>query len=131
MEIVIFVSIVAAVVLGVMWVSGRSKKEPDRAQQRMHQLKKARKELLETPANYTLSRPDQLWHTRRRGATMGVNRTNAFVARSLGQDPEYDGYSRRDRHHVHDRHAHIKTETHVDEPRMASVEYKKEGGATR
>lgn len=136
MEIVIFVSLVGAIVIGTLWASGRSKKRPTPAQLRQEKLKKARKELLETPANYTLSRPDQPWHTRRRGATMGVNRTNAFVARSLGQDPEYDGYSRRDRHHVLDRNAHIKTEAHVktdtrtEEPRMASIEYK-ESGASR
>jgi hypothetical protein len=130
MEIVIFVSLVALVVIGLIWANSRSEKRPDAAQQRREQLRKARKELLETPANYTLSRPDQVWHTRRHGATMGVTRTNAFVARSLGQDPEYDGYSRRDRHHLHDHHAHIKTEAHAaEEPRMGSVEYKESGAA--
>jgi len=135
MEIVIFVSVVGAIVIGTLWMHRQSNKRPDPAHQRREQLKKSRKELLETPANYTLSRPDQPWHTRRRGATMGVNRTNAFVARSLGQDPEYDGYSRRDRHHVLDRNAHIKTEAHVkaeapaEEPRMASIEYKETGAA--
>jgi hypothetical protein len=128
MEIVLFVSFIAVCAFVVILASSKSKKRANPSQERKERLKTARKDLLRTPVNYTLSRPDQSWHTRRNSATTGVTRTNAFVARSLGQDPEYDGYSRRDRHHVRDRTARVKTESHVEEPRMSSIEYKKSQG---
>lgn len=127
MEIVYFVSFVAGCAVIAVWVVVRSNKRRTPGHER---LKKAQKDLLHTPSQYTLSRPDQVWRTRRHSAdTLGVNRTNAFVARSLGQDPEYDGYSRRDRHHVRDRNAHIKAEPHVEEPSGSSVDYKKNRAA--
>jgi len=124
MEIVYFIAFIVVCAFVVMWATGKSKKATELAQQRKAKVKKSRAELLETPADYTLSRPDQLWFTRKTASALGVTRTNAFALRSQASEPEYDGYSRRDRHHLLDPNAAIKKETHVEEPRMSSVEYK-------
>lgn len=117
MEIIYFIVFIAACVFFVMWATHRSGRKPemDLATKRKLEAKKARAELLETPANYTLSRPDQSWHTKRHAPTTGVARTNAFALKSMATEPEYDGYSRRDRHHVKDVTAQVKKEGHVDE----------------
>ena len=59
-------------------------------------------------------------------ATEDVIATNRFVPKSVSAgEPEYDGFSRRDRHHVVVGTAHIKKEDHVDGPIMTPVPYKK------
>lgn len=129
MEIVLFISFIAVCAVVLMLASGKSRKDGNAAQKRKAIARKTRQDLLATPSEYTLSKAEKVWHTRRNSANVGVSRTNAFVARSLGQDPEYDGYSRRDRHHVRDRNAHIKTEAHTEEPQMTSIEYKESKAA--
>jgi hypothetical protein len=123
MELVYFIAFIVICALLVMWGTAKSKKETELAQQRKAKVKKSRAELLETPASYTLSRPDQLWFTRKTASTLGVAPTNLFAPRSEAPEPEYDGYSRRDRHHVADPNATIKPEAHVEEPVIRSVEY--------
>ena len=123
MEIVYFIAFIAACAFLVIWGTGKSKKETELAQKRRAKVKKSRAELLETPADYTLSRPDQLWFTRKSTAALGVTPTNLFAPKSEAPEPEYDGYSRRDRHHLTDPNATIKPEAHVDEPRIGSGDY--------
>lgn len=124
MEIVYFIAFIVACAFLVIWSAGKSKKETELAQKRKAKVKKSRAELLETPADYTLSRPDQLWFTRKSASALGVTPTNLFAPKSQAPEPEYDGYSRRDRHHVADPTATIKLESRVDEPRIGSGEYK-------
>jgi hypothetical protein len=107
-----------------MWSTGKSKKETELAQQRKAKVKKSRAELLETPADYTLSRPDQLWFTRKSASALGVTPTNLFAPKSQAPEPEYDGYSRRDRHHRADPNATIKQEPRGDESRSGGGKYK-------
>ena len=128
MEIVLFVSFVVVCAFLVMWAAGRSRNRRKPARKAKYQASQSQEQLLQTPSNYTLSRPEQVWQTRRQSATSGVTRTNSFVARSLGQDPEYDGYSRRDRHHVRDRNAkirEIREQREAREARLSSGEYKR------
>jgi hypothetical protein len=129
MEIIYFIAFVVVCACLVMWATSKSKKETELALQRQARAKKARAELLETPAEYTLARPDQLWFTRKSKADLGVTPTNLFAPRSVAPEPEYDGYSRRDRHHVKDGNAQIKKDAVVEEPRMGSVHYPGSGGA--
>lgn len=131
MELVYFIAFVAACAALVIWaVKHKDNKKLDLAHQRKLAEQKARAELLETPADYTLSHPDQPWHTRQHPATSGVVRTNAFAPRSEGAEPLYDGYSRRDRHHVRDLDARIKKEDHVDEATARAMAFR-EGHAAR
>lgn len=131
MELVYFIAFVVACAALVFWALQRKdNKKIDLAHQRKLAEHKARAELLETPADYTLSHAGQPWHTRRHPATSsGVVRTNAFAPRSEGTEPLYDGYSRRDRHHVQDCDARIKIEDHVDEATARAVSFR-QGHAT-
>ena len=129
MEIIYFIVFVVVCAGFVMWATSKSRKQTELALKRQARAKKVRAELLETPAEYTLARPDQLWFTRKSKAELGVTPTNLFAPRSVASDPEYDGYSRRDRHHVKDNNAHIKQDTAVEEPRMSSIHYPGSGGA--
>ena len=124
MEIVYFIAFIVVCAFVVMWATGKSKKATELAQQRKAKVKKSRAELFKTPADYTLSRPDQLRYTRKSESALGVTPTNLFAPKSQAPIPEYDGYSRRDRHHLLDPKAAIKKEGHVAEPRMSSVEFK-------
>ncbi|MCU0988886.1 MAG: hypothetical protein MUE63_04680 [Xanthomonadales bacterium] len=124
MEIVYFIAFIVACAFLVIWSTGKSKKETELAQKRKAKVKKSRAELLETPADYTLSRPDQLWFTRKSASALGVTPTNLFAPKSQAPEPEYDGYSRRDRHHVADPTATIKQDARVGEPGIGSGEYK-------
>jgi hypothetical protein len=134
MEIVYFVSFVVVCAFVAMWAVGRSRggRAKTRKVKGRAQGGSSREQLLHTPSDYKLSHPDQVWQSRRQSSTTGVSRTNSFVARSLGQDPEYDGYSRRDRHHVRDRNAKIREreireqrEAREREARAANVGYKR------
>ena len=114
MELFLFIVFVAACGLLLIRASKKSQQKVDVDHDRKEKEKQARAKLLETPATYTLARPDQPWHTRHKLANTGVERTNVFVPKSESAGPEYDGYSRRDRHHITDLDAHIKDEDHID-----------------
>ena len=102
MEWLLFVVFVAACALLLFKATRQSKKKVDLEHERKLKERKARAQLLETPAVYTLARPDQPWHTRRQPATTGVSRPEPLKPRFESNDPQYDGYSRRDRHHIAD-----------------------------
>ncbi|MGD2129801.1 MAG: hypothetical protein PVJ33_17450 [Lysobacterales bacterium] len=52
--------------------------------------------------------------------------TNRYAPRSLSAgEAEYDGYSRRDRHHVAAQKVHVKKEGHAEELSMTSMRFKR------
>lgn len=111
MEWFLFIVFVAACALLLFKATKQSKKRVDVEHERKLKERKARAQLLETPAVYTLSRPDQPWHTRRQPATSKGPRPEPIKARFESNDPHYDGYSRRDRHHIADVEVVIEDET--------------------
>lgn len=129
MEIIYFIAFIVVCAILVMWATDKSKKETELALRRQTKAKKERAELLETPAQYTLSQPDQLWFTRKSKADLGVTPTNLFAPKSQAPEPEYDGYSRRDRHHVTDNNAHIKKDPRSEQPRVGEAHYSGGGSA--
>jgi hypothetical protein len=105
MEIVIFLVFVGVCALVLVWSARKSKAETDLARRKKLQ----HSEKLGRPADNLLAHNRQLWEERRKKAAMGVSKTNAFVPKFESEGMvEYDGYSRRDRHHVRDRNAEIK-----------------------
>ena len=119
-----FVSLCAVIVIAATSSSKKKQKDQVRQQQKV-KARKAQTELLSTPANYLLSRPEDVWRSKRIKHVEDVSVTNRFVPRSKSAgEPEYDGYSRRDRHHVIVGTAHIKEADKVAEPSMSEVEYK-------
>ena len=110
MEIVIFMVFVGVCAFVLIWSARKSKAETDLARRQKTRQKLERSDKLVTPADNLLSHRQQVWQQRRKNDAMGVSKTNAFVPKFESDGTvEYDGYSRRDRHHVRDRRAEIKT----------------------
>ena len=124
MEIVIFFVFIAVCAFALVWASRKTKSETDLARKQRVRRNKERSDKLAAPSDNLLSHNDQVWQTRRHHATTGVERTDKFVPKSKSSGtPEYDGYSRRDRHHVHDRSAHIKEEQEQKELTMTAIKF--------
>jgi hypothetical protein len=118
MEVILFIVFVAVCAFLLHRATRKSKEEVDVNHERKLKERRARAEQLKTPAVYTLARPDQPWHTRRNPATAGRSQAETFGLLSESHDAEYDGYSRRDRHHVTGK-ARIKGEGHIDDAALA------------
>ncbi len=134
MATIYFILFVVVCALVVFWAMRKSQTETDLVRQRkIAQLKKSGAEKLETPRDNLLSHNNELWQSRRQRPTTGVSRTNQFVPKSeLRGEPEYDGYSRRDRHHVRERTAKVKQEGHIeDKHAMPSVKIDPKEHATQ
>lgn len=108
MEIVIFFMFVAACALALLWASRKTKAESDLARRKRAHRNRARSEKLTAKSEALMASDEGVWNTRRHHASTGVQRVNRFAPKSASGDiPEYDGYSRRDRHHVRDRNARV------------------------
>jgi len=126
MEIVYFISFVVLCALILKWAFGRSAKKAELAQKRNKLRRKQQSELLSTPTSYVLSRGDEVWRKKREKGAEDVIVTNRFVPKSTSAgEPEYDGYSRRDRHHVVVGTAYIKDEDHIEEAGAAERQQKR------
>lgn len=128
MEIIYFISFIVACSFLLMWATGKSKKRKNTKQglKRKPRVNKEQSDRLTAPSNYLLANRDDLWQKRREHAADDVIATNRFVPKSVSAgETEYDGFSRRDRHHVVVGTAHIKKEDHIDEPAIKSSDYEK------
>jgi hypothetical protein len=124
MEIVIFFVFIAVCAFALVWASRKTRAESDLARKQRAKRKKEYSEKLTVPSDNLLSHSDQVWQTRRHHASTGVERTDRFVPKSESSGtPEYDGYSRRDRHHVRERTAQIKEEHSEEELRMTAIKF--------
>jgi hypothetical protein len=109
MQIVIFFVFVAVCALALLWASRKTRAESELAQRKREQRNRDRAEKLVAPRDSLLSHNDAVWQSRRHHANTGVERVNQFTPKSSSSGvPEYDGYSRRDRHHVRDRNALVR-----------------------
>jgi hypothetical protein len=98
----------------LVWLSSRADNRNELSAAR-RQSKKKPDDKLYTPADNVLAHRNQLWRKRRRAALTDVTPTNRFTPKSESSgEPEYDGYSRRDRHHLTSDPTHIKDEGHAD-----------------
>ena len=123
METIIFFTFIAVCAIALVWASRKTKAESELARRKRIRRNKSRSEKLVAPRDTTLAHKDQVWQNRRQHATSGVAHTNLFVPKSVDSgSPEYDGYSRRDRHHVRERTAQVK-EDHPEEITMTAVKY--------
>lgn len=115
MEMIYFLVFIVVSLGLVMWLSRKSRDT--------HSLdrRKSRGSLsgngkLRQPADSRLTHRDEIWNAHRQKAMRDVSRTDRYIPRSQKSgEPEYDGYSRRDRHHVTSRAVHVKDEGHADE----------------
>jgi hypothetical protein len=132
MEIVYFIMFVAACAMLLLWAtrkSGRRRKDHALLREQAR-LKKQQADLLSTPSSYLLANRSEVWAKKRQNGAEDVIVTNRFVPKSVSAgEPEYDGFSRRDRHHVVVGTAYIKKEDHVDEAVKPAAGHK-EGSAS-
>jgi hypothetical protein len=120
METVYFIAIVFALAVLIAWLALSPKKKSisGRTQEKLT-ARRVYTDRLTTPPDYLLARKHEIWRKKREAAPQDVIATNHFAPKSVsGGQPEYDGYSRRDRAHVVVGTAYIKKEDHVDEPVM-------------
>lgn len=95
-----FILFVATCIAVVFWAVRQSRAKADLTRRRTA-ARMAQTGKLSTPAVNVFSDREEVWRTRQQAAVAGIERTNRFVPRSDGgAEPLYDGYSRRDRHHV-------------------------------
>jgi hypothetical protein len=101
MKIIVFLVFVAACAIALIWAASRSRAE--------RRAKRRREFKSYASSDSVLARKDEVWARRREQATTGVQDVSRFRPRSATAGaPEYDGYSRRDRHHVLQPDARIK-----------------------
>lgn len=134
MEIIYFIVFVAACAALLLWASSksgknRSRRAETRESRTRARVKKQQADLLSTPSSYLLANRGEVWRQKRQKAVEDVIVTNRFVPKSVSAgEPEYDGFSRRDRHHVVVGTAHIKKEAHIDEPASSGRKQNKSAG---
>ena len=115
MEVIYFLVFIAISLGLVLWLSRRTG-DAHRLDRKKSQGSLSQAGKLRQPVDSRLTHRDDLWNTHRREAQRDVSRTDRYVPRSdKSGEPEYDGYSRRDRHHVTPRHVHVKDEGHAEE----------------
>jgi hypothetical protein len=126
MEIVIFFLFVAACALALLWASRKTDAETDLARRKRKHRNESRAKKLTAASETLMSTKEEAWNTRRHHATMGVQRVNRFAPKSeSGGVPEYDGYSRRDRHHVRDRNARVREDSETEKHfTMTAIHYR-------
>lgn len=124
MDIIVFFAFIAVCAFALVWASRKTRSETQLANKARKKRNEAQSEKLKTPRDSLLAHNDQVWQSRRQHHTTGVENTNRFVPKSESAgSTEYDGFSRRDRHHVYDRRAQVKEE-HAEEFTMTAVEFK-------
>lgn len=134
METIYFLIFVGVCAFLVVWATNKSSRKADLAKKRKTgRTTAAQSDKLAHPLDNRLAHKEEIWEQRRKHATKGFTATQNFIPKSSGAEPEYDGYSRRDRHHLTNT-GHVKEETHEDrakEPSMSSVEFESGKHAAR
>lgn len=109
MEIIYFLVFIAVCFGVFIWVFRKSGGGKDLARPASDMHKEAF-EKLHTPADNALAHREQIWRNRCHSSATKVVKTNKYIPKSETlKEPEYDGYSRRDRHHVAADPVHAKT----------------------
>lgn len=106
METIWFLIFIGICAFLVVWASFRSKSKTDLAARRAKKL--------EHPVDNRLAHKEKIWDERRKAAAEGTAPKQSFALKSEGTEPEYDGYSRRDRHHLTSAE-HVKKEARIEE----------------
>lgn len=123
MEIVIFFVFIAVCAAALFWASRKTRAETDLATRNRAKRNTQRAEKLAAPRDSLLSHGDQIWQSRRQHASTGVIPTNPYTPKSESDGaPMYDGYSRRDRHHVHENKAKIHEAMDDEELTMTAIQ---------
>lgn len=113
METVIFLIFVGACAFIAVWVTRKSGKQKN--------LSRTPSEKLTPTTHDRLSRKEDIWEARRQFAEKNLSSVQRYVPKSAAAaEPEYDGYSRRDRHHLNTA-GQVKKESHIEDPKKFSA----------
>ena len=113
METIYFLVFIGVCAFAVVWATRRSKTGTDLGSRRTPTRNNLHSDKLLTPGNNRLAHKNELWEARRKHATKGINSRQQFIPKSeAAKEAQYDGYSRRDRHHVSPTEA-VKEEAHI------------------
>ena len=134
MNTIFFLIFIGACAVAVVWAARTSKAKTDLARKSKTASAKPTRAKLATPPDNRLAHSDQLWERRKKRASMGGGDQPNYVPRSEAPSaPLYDGYSRRDRHHLTPKGA-VKEEDHIEDRHgltMTSIKFKSSDPATR
>jgi len=114
METIYFLMFIGACAFAVVWVTRRSKRRTDLGSRRTSTRNNLHSDKLQTPVDNRLAHKNELWEARRQQATKGLRSRQQFIPKSeAAKEAQYDGYSRRDRHHVTPSEF-VKEEAHIE-----------------
>jgi hypothetical protein len=126
METIYFLMFIGVCAFAVVWVTRRSKSATNLSSKRKPALNNLSSDKLHTPAENRLSHKKELWEARRKHATKGFSSRKKFVPKfEAAKEAQYDGYSRRDRHHV-TASEQVKEEAHIEghgDLSMSSIDF--------
>jgi len=125
MESILFILVILAAVGGLYWLKHRSHNASSRSAppSMKHASHAGSTTQLSTPGNNLLASNHKVWKSRRKHAANIAVKGEDFKSNVwFEEEPEYDGYSRRDRRHLAP--AHIKDEQHADELAMTHIDFK-------
>ena len=114
METIYFLMFVGVCVVLAIWAMNKPGKKTNLASRTPTTWTGAKSDKLAPPLDSRLSHKEEIWALRRKHASEGIAAKQSFIPKSAGKAPEYDGYSRRDRHHL-TRSGHVKEEAHIDD----------------
>lgn len=129
MELVIFISVVSLCAIALVWLTTRPGKSRKQDHQSKKQTKEARANLLATPSEYLLSKPGEVWRTKREQSVATSRGAEHSATSAFSAEPGYDGYSRRDRHDFIVGTAQIRKKDLDEDVAVTPVEYKEDKAA--
>ena len=114
METIYFLVFIGVCAFAVVWATRRSKTGTDLGSRRAPTHNNLHSDKLQVPANNRLAHKKELWEARCKHATKGIGSGERFIPKfEAAKEAQYDGYSRRDRHHVSPTEA-VKEEAHIE-----------------
>ncbi len=113
METIYFLIFIGVSAIVVVWATRNTKTKTNLAARNKAKQARMSSDKLITPADTRLTHKRQMWEARKNHAGKDYVEKQSFIPKSVsGGDPEYDGWSRRDRHHV-TVSGHVKEDAHI------------------
>jgi hypothetical protein len=114
METIYFLLFIGFCIGIFAFAARQSKSKTDLERRRSHSTFRPASEKMLLPTDSRLVNKEEIWKARQQYASEGFAAPKPYVPKSeLKAEAEYDGYSRRDRHHL-TKAAKVKEEAHVE-----------------
>jgi hypothetical protein len=124
METLLFVAFVAVFGLIIFLPAHKSRKQTDLRRRQRAQKASAQSNRLSTPADHLMAHKREVWQKRQQKVSREGTERPDFIPRfEKAGDGEYDGYSRRDRHHLTPTGSAKKQQPKEEEFTMTAVKF--------